>query len=591
MNREFPPARQRDPRAMNSGLRGTGKPQQCSLDVQSVNLAARRIGPHSVSTVTAMNTQTATMDTKSASRPPAADGSANAHSRLVRNATAQIGGRFLYLITRVALPPFILHHMSLQEYGIWATCFLLIGYIGMSTFGIAGVYIRYSAAYYAKGEIDQIGRLLGAGILLTTVISAILTGGCYIAMPVIFKWFHIGPELQAIARLSLLGVVGAMLLDLLLPYGYVLQGIHRNAEQTAVLVMSFLLETGLIVAFLLEGWGLPGLLAAYMLRALFSALVLSLWFPRIVPGLRIRFQGVGREQFKLFFRYGGALQFIGIIAMLLNTSERAVAGYVTKGVGSVGLLDIGQKFPVMISQTFNAATNTYLSAFTHLHSLDRHDELQRLFLKASRYLNLLNGTAMGFMAPFALALITAWMGRTIPYQDAATVLLYAAFGFHAHALTGPATTYTQATHRIGTTFWWFLLPQALILAGLLGWNAYRGDTTVLDIARAAMVARLASSAMIQFHALGSLKLSPSRYLREVAPIGIVPYAVGFALAGAIAARVDFLTLPRLDALGLLAVSGALYTVVTAALLLGLICTREERQTLKAWVRRLAFKRA
>ena len=529
--------------------------------------------------------------TEIADRRPATASNENAHTRLVRNAGAQIGGRVLYLLTRVALPPFILQHISLQEYGIWATCFLLIGYIGMGTFGIAGVYIRYSAEYFARGDIERIGRLVGAGIFLTALVGIVLIVSVHLSMPFLFHWFHIGPDLQAIAHWSILGVIAALLLDLALPYGYVLQGIHRNAEQTAVSVMSFLLETALIVVFLLHGWGLPGLLAAYVLRSIFAMIVMLFWFPRILPGFKIRLRGVGREEFRLFLRYGGTLQTIGLIAMFLNTSERAIAGYFAKGVSAVGLLDIGQKFPVMISQTFNAATNTYLSAFTHLHSLDRHDELRELYLKAARYLSLLNGLAMGFMAPFALALITVWMGKTIPYEEASTVLTYAAFGFHAHALTGPATTYAQATNRVGGTFWRFLLPQILILAGLIGWYVHAGEPTVLDIARSAMSARIASSAILLIYTVRHLKLSLLRYIWQVILTGIVPYGIGYSMAEGITGWVDFLALPRLDALGVVALSGAAYVVATLALLVGLMSTRDERQQLQSLVRRFIVRRA
>ena len=502
-----------------------------------------------------------------------------APSRVFRNAAAQIGGRGLYLVTRVALPPFILQHISLQEYGIWATCFLLIGYIGMGTFGIAGVYIRYSAEYYARGEMERIGRLVGAGILLTGTVSAVLIIGLYACMPILFRWFHIEPELQGIAGVSILSVIGAMLLDLLLPYGYVLQGIHRNAEQTVVNVLSFLLETALIVVFLIKGWGLAGLLAAYVVRSIFALIVMLAWFPRILPGFRIRFRGLGRDEFRLFYRYGGALQLIGVIAMFLNTSERAIAGYLTKGVGSVGLLDIGQKFPVMISQIFNAATNTYLSAFTHLHSLNQHQELQRLYLKSSRYLNLLNGLAMGFLAPFALALITAWMGKSIPYEEAGTVLLYAAVGFHVQALTGPATTYSQATNRVGATLWWFLLPQGLVLAGVLAWILTRGTPTVLHIAEAAMWSRITSSVIVLLYTVGQLKLSLLRYVKDVVLVGALPYGIGYAMAYALESRLDLTALPRLHSLGVLALTGTAYLLLTVGLLIALMSTREERQNL------------
>ena len=43
-----------------------------------------------------------------------------------------MGGKLLYAATRVALPPLALAHMGLADYGLWAACFVLVGYIGMA---------------------------------------------------------------------------------------------------------------------------------------------------------------------------------------------------------------------------------------------------------------------------------------------------------------------------------------------------------------------------------------------------------------------------------------------------------------------------
>lgn len=517
--------------------------------------------------------------------------SAEAHTRLLRNATAQIGGRLLYLLTRVALPPFILQHVSMQEYGVWATCFLLIGYISMGTFGVAGVYIRYSAQYYAHGRLDEIGRLLGAGVVLTLTFSTIVVAALWFAMPWIYAWFHIEAGLQTIARILILGVIAAMLLDMLFPYAYVLQGVQRNAEQTAISVMSFLLETVLIVVFLRQGYGVGGLLAAFLMRSLFALVVMLLWFPRIVPGLRVRFRGIGRQHFRLFFHYGGILQFIGIVSTFLNTSERVIAGYVTKGVGAVGLLDIGQKFPTMASAIFNAATNSFLSALTHLHSLDRHGEVARLYLNTSRYLNLLNGLAMGFMAPFSVALITGWMGRDIPYREAAAILLYAAVGFHVQALTGPATTYFQAINRPGRTFWWFSLPQLLLMVAVLAWLLYRGSTNLVEVVWVAMWARIVSSIGMILYTNARIGVRLTSYLRTVVLVGLLPYLTGYVMRWGLAQQLDIESLPRISLLAWLAGLGVIYCVFNGVVFYVAVLSDEERARIRGILRRFAPMRA
>ena len=74
---------------------------------------------------------------------------------LSRNVTVDIASRFGYLFTRFLLPPFILAHVSLESYGLWATAFIVVSYLGISTMGISNVYIKYVAEFSAKKELSQ----------------------------------------------------------------------------------------------------------------------------------------------------------------------------------------------------------------------------------------------------------------------------------------------------------------------------------------------------------------------------------------------------------------------------------------------------
>ena len=82
-----------------------------------------------------------------------------------RDVMSSITSKTLYLATRFFLPPVVLAYISLEEYGIWAVCFILIGYLGISAFGVSNVYVRYVAEYYSNGRIDKINRLLSTGMI------------------------------------------------------------------------------------------------------------------------------------------------------------------------------------------------------------------------------------------------------------------------------------------------------------------------------------------------------------------------------------------------------------------------------------------
>jgi len=510
--------------------------------------------------------------------------------RVSRNAVSQMGGRILYLATRVGLPPFILQHVSMEEYGIWATCFLIIGYIGMGAFGVSNVYIRYVAEYNATHRLKDIGALLGAGLTITLTFSAATLAGLWFSLPWLYAAFKIPPALQATAATLILGTVASMLLDMTFgAFAYVLQGLQKITQQTAVWILSYLVETLLMILLLLNGFGIDGLLWAFVARYVLATLIYVVLCHRAIPGLRIRFRGVGWPVYHLFFRYGGIMQVNGLLSIFLYSCERMVAGTLT-GVASMVLLDIGQKFPMMSSQVFSSANNSLLSALTHLHSQDLRLEIVRLYLRGSRYLNLLNGLAMGFMAPFALPIITGWMGANPLYHDSAMILVCAAVGYQCHAQTGPATTYFQCIGKPERVLWAFILPQLLLLGAALAVFFSLSGHSLIAVVFAAAAARAVSSVLFLLYTNSQLGVGQWAYVWQALLPGVAPYAVGYGLAFAGQGVWQAVGSERLAVIPALAAFGAVYGVVAFALLYAVFGQAEERLAVRRAFGRLIPRR-
>jgi O-antigen/teichoic acid export membrane protein len=503
---------------------------------------------------------------------------------LSRNTAASIFGRLLYVVTRVGLPPLILHFVSVEAYGIWATCFVLISYIGMGAFGVSNVYIRYVAEYNAKHQTENIGQLLSAGLLLTLGFIAVTMVALWLGMPLVMAWFKIPAELQGTARVLILGTVATMLLDLTFgAFAYVLGGLQRIALSTYVWILSYLLEVVLIVAFLLSGWGVVSLMWAFVARYVFSTVVYVVLCFRAIPGLRLTLRGLRASNFRPFLGYGGTLQVIGLISVFLYSVEKILAGRFA-GIGSVAILDVGQKFPMMTSQVFAAFTSSYLPAVTHLHSLGKDEELRRLYVQATRSMNVLNGLAMGFMAAFAGLIMTVWIGERSDVQDTVPILLAATIGFQLHELTGPASSYFQGIHRPARLFEYLTLQLVGIGIGLALVVRYVGYD-VVAIAELVAASRVVGSLIYLTRANRSIGIRNRRFFREVLLPGFVPYAWGFALFSVSDPWLEPLAGQRLWLLGALAAAGILYVIWSAGYLWLFQLAPDERQAIAGMITR------
>jgi len=498
-----------------------------------------------------------------------------------RNTLAQTAGRLLYLVTRVGLPPLILHFVSLEEYGLWATCFLLISYVSMGAFGVSNVYIRYVAEYSTKNRYESINGLVSTGLMLTFAFSVVALTGIWLAMPWILAGFKVAPHLQETARVLILGTLATMLLDMTLgAFAYILHGLQKIAQQTLVWIISFLLETALIITLLLLHYGVASLLWAFVARYLFSTIVYIALCYRAIPSLHIGLRLVKREFFSTFLKYGGVLQLSGLLSVAMYSIERVLAGYLS-GLAAIAILDLGQKFPVMASQVFSSMNASFLPAITQAHYSDNQREIHRLYTQGLRYLNLLNGLAMGFLAPFAIWLLTAWIGKNsaMNMADTVKVLICACAGYQLHVLTGPLSAYYQGINRPVRTFGYMGWQAAFVITGLaVAWRYFSFDVVIIAVL--VMVARILSALLYLLAGNHQLGLKHRQFFRAVLLPGAMPYLFGYGLMTAIEPWMNGLHANRWLLIIILGIIGVAYTLLTVGFFYAFMCKSEEQAQIR-----------
>jgi O-antigen/teichoic acid export membrane protein len=494
---------------------------------------------------------------------------------MAKNASMQLMGRVLYLMTRVVMPPLTLHFVGLDEYGIWAASFILVSYLGMSTFGVSSVYTRYVADYRARGDMDGIGALISTGLTLTLTLTAVLLTAVWFAMPWLLLLFGVPNDLHEVARLVFFGTAAIMMADLSVgAFAYVLHGLHLMWQNTLVWIASFLLETVLAIILLFQGFGILSLLIAFGVRYAFAIVIQAVLCLRALPEVQIRIGRISGKHLRLLLGFGGVMQLVGLVSTVLYSIEKVLAGRVL-GVASVGVLDLAQKFPVLASQTFSSITVASLPALSHLYAGGKRQEAAALYVRAARWNSLLVALPLGFLASFAEPIMRAWLGSEQGLGDTPLLLLIAAVGYQIHTLTGPASAVHQAVERPTRQFLYVGLQTVLCAVGLI-WVWQVWGWSLIAIALAVGAARVISSLVYGIYTERLIGVSIANYpLRVVLP-GALPYLVGWLgyqltggwLTGLYADR--WLLLPALGLVGLV------YCLAVALVYLPLLDAKDRR---------------
>jgi len=514
-----------------------------------------------------------------ATAPNADDGNAEMKNLLSQSISVKMASRVFYLLTRFLLPPLTLSYVSLEEYGIWASCFILVGYLGMSAFGVSNVYIRYVAEYNARKETDKIGRLLSTGLTVIGALSILILAAVWFLLPLILTALRVPPALRHTAFVLIFVTVATFMLDLSFgAFTFVLGGLQRVMDHTVVWVVSFSLEAVLIVALLASGFGIYSLLWAFVARYLVATAGYVIYTYRALPGLSLGLRHFDKQMLRLFYGYGAVVQLSGLLGMFMYSVEKLIAG-VFIGVGATGLLDVGEKLPVMGSQVPASMSAVFLPAISHLHSLDRRREIAKLYLKGARYLNMTLGMVMGFLAAFSLPVITAWLGVDEKYRAAAVILTLVCLPYQMHELTGPAS----ALHRgVGRPARELVYPvsQLLLVALTVALGFWWAGKTVIVICAAVALSMVLSALLYQAYTNRCLGLGAGEYARQVLAPGIAPYVIGAACAWLARPLFAWAGTGRWQLLPVLAACGVVYCLLSVALLYRGMCDWGEREYLR-----------
>lgn len=279
---------------------------------------------------------------------------------LVHNSAAGLIATAIYLASRLLLTPYILTYLSLEEFGLWSICFVILSYAALGAFGVNTAYIRYCAQYLHAEQYTKINSLFSTGIICMTGLCSTFILGLYLLLPILHQLFNVEQALRPIASFMFIGTALIFCLDLTVGcFRSLLEGMQRLVIVNKVTTLASFFEIAAILILLYLGVGLRGMLYAYVIRTLCTVLFCMVTTFRLLPSLRLSPALFSREHFRQLFVYGGKVQVLGGIAMFLSSLDRIIISSMI-GLSAAGLFEIGRKFPFTAKSVSGAAFGAFL---------------------------------------------------------------------------------------------------------------------------------------------------------------------------------------------------------------------------------------
>jgi len=377
----------------------------------------------------------------------------NLRNQLVRNVLTNWAFLLLNLIVFFFLTPYIIAVLGPTRAGIWFLLGSVTAYFGLITFGIPGATEKYVAEYLARGEREQVNRIVSSSLFLSLFAALIAAAAAAVLSLLLDKVFTIADEHIVEAR-RVIVVIG---LDLALAYPCglmfnVLKGFNRYDVRSAILIPALLVKAAGFYLVLRLGAGVVAMVLVQLAINLLSYLIATLWVFHHAPWIRANVRFRDRGVYRLLLVYG-AFQFLALAAdvVITYTDLIIIGSVVAMGMGSVTVYNIAAQLRTLPRNISAGLDSTLRPAASHLHALGDTAGLQRLLVMGGRIILVMLGGLYVLYATWGDRFVLLWqygLTREDVYRIYYCLMILIAPTFLTVVLgPGVAIIYGMAKHR------------------------------------------------------------------------------------------------------------------------------------------------
>lgn len=337
--------------------------------------------------------------------------SENFSKKVLKNTVYNIIGRFWSMGITLAMTPYIVGHLGLERFGVWALVSVVTGYFGLFDFGVGGAFVKYIAEFHAKREYGKINHTINAGFALYAVFTVCIVLVYHIFSAPILDFLKIPAGLREeanfvfMASIALFGISNAMG-----SFGAVQTGLQRmDISNILAISLSFPNIAGTV--FVLErGYGLKGLIINNFFIFTLACISNVIIAKRIFPYLRFNPAAFDTGTFMKLMKFGFRMQIAKISGFVANQTDKIMVSYFLS-LGMVSFFQLGNTIVEYAMSVSVLLISALIPAFSQMEALGRREKLEDSYLRSTKYLSFFVVPLFGFIFATAPNIMRFWMGE------------------------------------------------------------------------------------------------------------------------------------------------------------------------------------
>jgi O-antigen/teichoic acid export membrane protein len=353
--------------------------------------------------------------------------------RLVRNALSNLAGAVIPALVALATVPLVVRGLGNAGYGVYSLVTAIVGYFAVLDINVTAGSVKFIAQYNASADRDRISETVVFGLLVYGGLGLIGAIGLYFGAGwFVTSVFSVPPALhdEAVATLKL-SALGFLIGQL---QGYlqsVPQSVMRFDISSRLEVLFGVLVPLATVLVLLLGYGLFEVILLRVATSALNCLVLWQAIGNLLPDLSWRTPGASVRREVLGF---SAYSFLSRFASLSYTyADKLIIGALV-GVTGLAYFTVASSLANRVLNLTYRLSGVLFPAASSLAATGQIERLNRLYLKANRYIVFINAAALVLVAVFAYPILYFWMDAQFA-RNGALVLAVMALSQFIDSLT------------------------------------------------------------------------------------------------------------------------------------------------------------
>ena len=413
---------------------------------------------------------------------------------IVRNAVSNYIRTVLNMALGLFMFRMLFQSLSREEFGFWSLLWSVFGYGVLLDFGFGFAAQKRVAECSARGEWDQLSRILSTILVFYSVVSVVIMAGVLLGADRMLEWFQVTagnrPAFKQVLILFFLGIALAFPMGV---FPEILRGQQRIRLSNNIASAATVLKFGLIAAAVHWHWGFLAIMGI--------ALAFSLIPDFIVAGLALGHMPKVKLSPRLFSRGVVVSTLSFSVFAYINTATNIILGKTDQlvlstvlGVAAAALYQAGAKVAEIFGTFTIQIQDTLSPAAAHLHARGDRGALRDLLLSSTHWSTVI-ATPLYLLCAFymenLIRLLTgeAVVGREM-WLTGEVLLLWFYSNILTHSVSkrifmmcghekrlmvlGLAEGLTNLGLSIGLAMWWRNVAAvaigSLIPATLIGWG-------------------------------------------------------------------------------------------------------------------------